>query len=349
MLKFFIIFVSMISIMFFSLIFFHKASMEKMAPDFVSQMPPGNEFINMERQKHTPPMNVPIVIILGLSSILVYLILNYINKNFIIPLSLIEKNVKQIKNGVLDVDFVSNSENAQIIDTFKTLNEMTSELKQKEKLQDNFIQNLIHDLRSPVIAQERAIEILQDEFEGNELIEGMAENNEAYLKMINDIIEALSQKEVKIEKIEFNFSKLADKIISALEPVSSKKNIEIKKSIQDDFTVWADYLSVNRIVLNLVSNAIENLDNDKRVIISAVKNANSTIITIEDNGKGMNSEQIERLFKKYVSGNKSSKKSVSGLGLSIVKDLVNKNNGTINVESQENLYTKFIIELPNKD
>lgn len=364
--KFFLIFIAIISLMFFSLIFFQKYSMEKRHEHQMNMhremtfenrpmehmMPPMSQMHKMPQQPQSkpdaPPVAIPIIVILGISSIFVYLVLKYIDKNFVKPLGIIENNVDQIKNGLLDVEFTTNSENNKIIDTFNTMNGMVEGLKQREKLHDNFIRNLVHDLRAPVIAQERAMEILSEELGENALVEGMVQNNDAYLKMINSIIESFSQKDIKIEKMDFNFSKLTDTVIEALKPAAEAKHIELRKSIKNNLTIWADYISINRIVMNLVSNAIDNIESSKVVTIRALKNQKSTVIIIEDNGRGMSEEEQKKLFTKHVQRSNSENKSVSGLGLSIVYDLVVQNGGKIQVESKENEYTKFIIELENE-
>lgn len=358
-LKIFIILITMISGLFFLLILFQKMAMEKTMEMNSYGYPPQasmRTFSNMPSNipsgapENEPPFAVPLMFIVVVSSIFIIIVLKYIEVNFIIPLSDIETNIKKIKEGSLEVKFQTKCENETTKETFLTLNEMVQELKEKEKLQDNFIQNLVHDLRTPVIAQERAMEILSEEMEDNPLIKGMVENNDAYLKMINYIIDAFSKKEVKIEKIDFNLSIPVKNVITALKSASDAKNITVKSEVSPDFILYADYISINRIIMNLVSNAIENIENDKTVTIKALKDNEKTTLIVEDNGHGIEEDNIKLLFAKYISIKKTnSKKSVSGLGLSIVQNLVHKNGGIIYVNSKKDEYTKFIIELPNKE
>lgn len=356
-LKFYIVFITIISLMFFSLVFFQKHTMEKKHEAmrlFEEQMNFDDDFAfhrlpPLKEKPEEPPLAIPIIFIFGISSVFVCIVLSHINKHYIKPLLTIQDNVKKIKDGSLDVDFETKSRDKNMVDTFDTMNDMVQGLKQREKLQNNYIRNLVHDLRAPVIAQERAMEILSDEMKDNELVEGMTKNNDAYLKMINAIIESFSHDDIEIEKMDFDFSKLADTVVDALKPMAKAKNIELRTAIQDKLTVWADYLSFNRIIMNLVSNAIENIDSNKTVTIEAKKNPKTTVITIVDNGKGMKEDEKENLFNKHLKENLGGKKSVSGIGLSIVYDLVEKNGGNIRVESEENKYTKFIIELLNEE
>ena len=299
-------------------------------------------------QKQEPPIFIPLLLILGLSSIFILCFLHHINKSFVTPLYLIQNNLKEIKDGNLNISFKSRNENKAISETYTTLNEMIEGLKEKEKLQNNFVQSLAHDLRAPIVAQERAISILQEEFNNHELLDGMMSSNDKYLKMINLILEAYSEREIKIDKINIELHKITTSVIKELTPIAKSKNITILNKIPQDFNIYADFISINRIIMNLVSNAIENIENGKKVEISALKKNNKTLINIIDNGSGISEEKLKTIFDKYASGNKTGRKVISGLGLHIVKDLVTQNGGTINVSSKENEYTKFTIEIPNK-
>lgn len=349
--KFYCLFIITISVMFFSLVFFQKQGMQQNAP----QMMPHEEFLFNSHQPPMPPRNqqeppiaIPLLFILGISSVFILCFLRYIDKSFVTPLTLIQGNLKEIKEGKLEIKFENKSESESIKETFNTLNDMISGLKEKEKLQNNFIQTIAHDLRAPIVAQERAISILQDEFNNHELLEGMMANNETYLKMINLILEVYNEKKINIEKTNISLHKIVNSIIQELKPMANKKNITIINKINNDFMVYADFISVNRIMMNLISNSIENIENDKTISIKGIIGKNKTKIIIEDNGSGIDEETIKHIFEKYSSSNKSRKKLVSGLGLYIVKDLVTQNDGTIYIESELNKYARFIIELPRK-
>jgi signal transduction histidine kinase len=192
------------------------------------------------------------------------------------------------------------------------------------------------------------MEILSEDMEENPLLKGMIENNESYLKVINSIIETLKLKEITIEKTDINLCELTGTIFKALKPAATAKNITLINKVNKEFVIWADYMSLSRIIMNIVSNSIESIDENKIIEVSAQRLPTATSVSIKDNGCGISQADIKNIFNKYVSNNKSGKKSVSGLGLSIVKDLVNKNYGKIYIDSKLNEYTRFVIELPNR-
>lgn len=355
------------------LLSFHKMNMEndrktqevRMAQQLVMQMPPGGPTGHGELGSHRgqmpflpppmppqkdPPLAIPQIVIILSSLLMCALLVLYMNKIFIIPLGGIIRNLEKIKKGNLDVKFETNSENEDVKRTYATLNEMVTGLVEKEKLQKNFIQNLAHDLRAPINAQNRALTILQDEFGGHELLSGMRENNEDYLKMINLILECYKSEEVagQIEKAELNLYSLVNSIIAAFEPLAKAKDVAITNFVEPEFKIFGDYISINRILANLIANAIENAQ-CKKIEISAQKSEVHALVSVRDDGIGIEEEKLGKIFEKYT-GYAASAKVVSGMGLSIVKNLVQDQGGEIAVESVAGLdadsYTKFTLKLP---
>lgn len=345
--KYLIIFTSIISFMFFSLTGFHQYKMEIKDENFnIRNNDTEIDIASPQPPPQNPPTSIPLIFIILVSSVFTYIVLRNIHKNYVKPLTDIQDGVKKIKNGNLETRFEAMSESKAVKETNLALNEMVETIQEKEKLQDDFIRSIIHDLRAPIVAQERAMEILNEEMQDNELVKGLMENNNTYLKLVNGIIDTFSQREIVIEKTTFNLNKLLDSIFTALESLFDSKNIKLIRHVDHNFMVWSDYISLNRIIMNLIYNALENIDCGKVITIRAIHNEKSDNIIIEDNGKGLNRAQISTLFTRHIKRSELENKLISGIGLSIVHDLVVQNDGTINVESEENLYTRFTIELP---
>jgi len=346
-LKFFILFVLTVSFLFFGLVGFQKREMEQHTAMFrppynvpMPDMPP------RPVPAKTPPIFIPAFLIILLSSSFVFFLLKYLDKNFVSPLIAIKSGVKKIKEGGLDVEFKTKSEDTTVQETFDTLNSMVLGLVEKERLRENFIAMLSHDLRTPVLAQERAISILKEEFGTHELLDGMFENNEEYLRMINLIVETFNAKDIEIKKEKFNLERLIDTVLLALKGPVCNNNITTVKNIPENFTIFADYISFHRIFMNLISNSIENAGQNKTVKIEAKNEAGKSVITVLDNGSGIEDEVLEHIFDKYASFKKGKKgKTVSGLGLYIAHELTEKNGGKLKVETEKGSFTKFIIEI----
>lgn len=303
--------------------------------------------------KKAPPLFIPPFVILLVSFILCLFLAVYLKNTFLSPINIIISGLSKIKDGNFNFRFNTNSKNAEIKQMFETLNELINSLNMRDKLRDHFIKNVVHDLRAPLIAQNRAISILQEDFSGgNVLLTGMEENNTRYLNMINQILECYTIDDCNTTyiKTKIDLSELAISIKKSLESLLIEKNISLKINIDSDkAVVFADYLSMVRILTNLIANCIENIEKGKEIKIEANNIDNSSVIIVEDNGNGIKSEYINHLFDKHVSLNRSGAKVVSGLGLSIVKELVEKNGGNIFIESEIEKYTRFRIILPNEE
>lgn len=128
------------------------------------------------------------------------------------------------------------------------------------------------------------------------------------------------------------------------EPLLIKKNLTIKTEIPDEIVnIYGDELRLKEVITNLLKNSIEAFDSDKGLIAISLYTSDDTAkLVIKDNGCGISSEQIPEVFNPFI----TFKKNGTGLGLSIVKTILEHHNGTIRLESNENMGTEFTISLP---
>ena len=340
---FFIIFL-MIFLPFFGLIEFQKMTQQREMQMFENDIFQEEYFTPPPMQE--PPSEIPLIVMAIFSSVLTLLFVKYLAKNFINPLGELQNKIKQIGEGNFDVDLKAEKYNPTIKTTFNTLNNMATSLKEKQCLQESFIQGLTHDLRAPALVQDRVISILEDELGNNELVDLLKNNNENYLKLINLIIENYNSTEEIMNKTTFNLKQVINGIYNVLKPVFREKNLKFNTEITDESQIYADYSAINRILLNLISNAVEEIDNNKEISVTSKETDDSFIISVEDNGNGIAPDFIPYIFEKNASLHQTGQKAVRGLGLSICKKLTEQMNGKIRVESEFAKYTKFIIELP---
>lgn len=279
----------------------------------------------------------------------------YIKKNFINPFIIISEASKKIKNGDLFFKVSSDVKHPEVVETIKVFNDMVDGLKEKNELKNNFITNLTHDLRTPLMAQERAIELIVHEFEELGLIEqlqltkGVDKNNKHLLRMVNLILESyqFDSNTINLKIADVDIYGLINQCFEQLNILALGKNISLINNISQDFSIIkADAGSLKRIFLNLIVNAIDNIPENSIIQISG-KIYNDTIeIVVEDNGTGISSEDISHIFDRYYTGKSDERKIGSGLGLYVCKGLVELHKGKITAESEKDKYTRFIISLP---
>lgn len=297
----------------------------------------------------------PGTIILFAGLLLSLIISYYTNKNFINPLMTISNATKKIKNSDYSFKLDENIKPKEIKQTFENFNEMIAGLKEKEELKNSFIENLTHDLKTPLIAQERALNLISREFKENGMLEqhqlakGLEKNNKDLLKMITLILEScrIDSENVQVVISDVSIYELINEIFEKLNSIIIEESIQLINNIPKDFpNVKADLLTLQRVFLNLVSNSIENASENGKVEINGTFDDKFITITVEDNGVGISEIDQQHLFDRYYTGKTDERKLGSGLGLYVCKKLLSLNNAEIFVTSEKNVYTRFTIKLP---
>ncbi|MEJ5245078.1 MAG: HAMP domain-containing sensor histidine kinase [Bacteroidota bacterium] len=145
-----------------------------------------------------------------------------------------------------------------------------------------------------------------------------------------------------------NLSDMVNDICEDMEIVAEEKNIKIYKNIQSEVFIDGDKNKIQQVVINLIDNSIKYTPNGGEIRISLHYSQNSATLVIEDNGIGISKEQIPFIFQKFYRTPNAKKVGVqgTGLGLSLVKSIIDLHKGNITVESQENKGTKMIVSFP---
>jgi signal transduction histidine kinase len=134
-----------------------------------------------------------------------------------------------------------------------------------------------------------------------------------------------------------------DKNIQFLMPEFQKKQIDVKKIFpQEPARIMADREQLYRAFMNIFMNSIQALENKGQITVNIIPGRDNYTVVIEDNGPGIKREHMERIFNPFF----TTKDKGSGLGLSIVKKIVEGHNGSITIESPERHGTRVIINLP---
>jgi two-component system sensor histidine kinase BaeS len=234
-----------------------------------------------------------------------------------------------------------NDEIAQLTSTF---NEMGEALKKYESLRKKILTNVAHELRTPLTSIRGEIEgIIDGVFEPNdERLESILEEIHR-LESIIVAIESLSRAEatsVNIKKEFVDFKSFIDEIILQFEKELSEKDIFLNIDIEDNLMIYVDKNKFKQVIINLISNAIKATEGGQISIIG-YKKEDSINIFIKDSGKGISEKDLPYIFERFYSGFGS-----IGVGLAIVKEIVEAHKGDISVESDEGKMTEFRIVLP---
>lgn len=237
------------------------------------------------------------------------------------------------------------------------LRHMTKKLhKEGKQVRFQFLTLLSHELKSPLNVIEGYLRIMQEKQAGNSLksYEKMIDQSLARVKTMRTLIMDLldlthieaGRKKRTITQI--NLKQIAKNAMEAMMPMAIQRDITIKCHEFETIEYLADPEEMEIIFNNLLSNAIKYNKTGGEVVCSAKLEQSKIVISINDTGIGIAQESFDKLFKEFSRIKTTENKNISGsgLGLSIVKKLVNLYNGSVEVESTEGVGTKFKIFLP---
>ena len=245
--------------------------------------------------------------------------------------------------------------NKKLTETSNELKELSAQLKKanqtleiKDKQKDEFLDTVTHELRTPITAIRAASEILHDDDEipeeiKKQFLKNIITESDRLNRLIDKILD-LEKFETGKQKIQLTKGNIVQTISKALSPLKQlilNQHIKVEfEENQPQIILFYDEERIIQVVTNLISNAIKFCDENEGLIrISIASEKDETIIiTIFNNGKGVNSDDLESIFDKfYQSNNQNIKKPIgSGLGLAISKQIIEAHQGKIWAKNQEN-------------
>ena len=239
------------------------------------------------------------------------------------------------------------------------LKRITHKMKQEgKKIRYQFLSVLSHELKAPLNALEGYLRMMQEKQAGDRIedytapIERSLQRIQGMRNLIMDLLDftkiRLDRKEEKIEEV--NLAEIASGAIVTVQPYAIQMDVNITLDIRSDVVIMADPGDIEIVFNNLISNAVKYNKSGGKVEITIDCSDNDAIIIVTDTGIGITKNDTENLFAEFVriKNEKTRNISGSGLGLSIVKKVIELYHGTINVESTPDVGTVFTIRLPKK-
>jgi len=300
------------------------------------------------------------IVILGVVVVLFFLLL------LAIYLIINNKRWKIVNGKLREQQQIITEYNEELLQQAEELEILTKELQGSNLDKDRFIAILAHDLRNPFTAILSLSDFLAESVRTLEMkkIEEMLRILQgASKKAYNLLIDILMWVQSKSGKLPFepkvvSFSEIYDKVFASVQLNASLKKITITNFSDNNVTIFADSNMLNTILRNLISNAIKFTENGGTINISIGLHENNSanehntpkyqLITVSDNGIGMNSQVVSTLFddSHTISKEGTTNEKGSGLGLRLCKEFVEKHGGKIWVESEVGKGSHFKFTLP---
>ncbi len=240
------------------------------------------------------------------------------------------------------------------------LKHSVDERDQIARQREDFVSRLTHDLRTPLVAADRMLNLMQQGALGEltpamqEAISTMLRSNQNLLTMVNTLLEVYRY-EAGRKRLTFspvNLSKLIQEVVGELTPLATDKKLTLtfegtgQENGQPIDTIMGDRLELRRVIINLIGNAIKFTDSGyvKIRLGSNPASPDWVILEVEDSGPGIPAEDQPTLFESFVQG--SHRRGGSGLGLHLSRRIVEAHNGAIEVKSEVGRGSTFIVKLP---
>lgn len=228
-----------------------------------------------------------------------------------------------------------------------------SKMKEIEDMQKQFLSDVSHELKTPMSAIIGSVEILKrDGMESpeifNEFMDVLLKESYRMQNIINDILELsrLDQTKVSLDYQELDVKAVVKESMDLFEPLAKEKHLSLIYHNQIKEPLILDYSTVKTILSNFISNAIK-YSNEGIITIKTKKEDDTFILSVQDEGIGIPKNKLNYIYDRFYQVDKSRSSKIStGLGLSIVKKIVELNQGTIDVESSAGIGSTFIVKLP---
>ena len=233
----------------------------------------------------------------------------------------------------------------------RSFNEMVSELSAIETLRSDFVSNISHEYKTPIssirgFARRLKKDTLTDE-QRNEYLDIIISESERLTRLSSNVLllSRLESTEKLSEKAEYSLDEQIRRTILLLDPQFQKKELEVEAAL-DSVLIVANDEMLNHLWLNLLENAIKFSHNGGTIKITLGTTLDAVVVTISDEGVGMDDNVKKRIFDKFYQGDQSRATEGNGLGLSLVKRILELENGKIVITSELHKGTCFTVSLP---
>lgn len=298
-------------------------------------------------------INKVIIIIAAVTIIITIIIAIIISNSISNPIYKVSRMTKLIKNGGYNNKLKYRTNIVEIDELIHSINDLAYELEEQENLRKRLTTDISHELRTPLTNVQTHLEAI---------IDGIWEPTGDRLNSINEEVIRLTSLVNQLKNLakydseknilnltQVNLKNLIINIIYNNEGIALEKNIKIDYDLEDTDAL-VDKIKISQLIVNLLSNAIRYTKENGQIYIRLYKEQDNIKIHVKDNGIGIPKDSIKYVFERFYRVDKSRSKSSGGIGvgLTICKSIADLHKGSIDVKSEINVGSEFIVTLPLK-
>ena len=269
------------------------------------------------------------------------------------PIVDITNQAKELSKGNYNIKF--DGDNIVELDELAgVLTVAASEMNKTNELRRDLIANVSHDLKTPLTMIKAYAEKVKDiSYKEKEKMDKdldvIIDESDRLNNLVNDLLN-LSKIESSNDNLNitsFGIKEVINEVLRRYDVIQEKEGYKIEVEMKDDIKVSADKDKIYQVLYNLINNAIEHTGDDLTVKIKVENKKDTCLISITDSGKGIPKEEIPLVWNKYYTKKKNHRRNTvgTGIGLSIVKGVLEEHNVKYGIDSKVNKYTTFYFEL----
>ncbi|MFV0352479.1 MAG: sensor histidine kinase [Oscillospiraceae bacterium] len=269
------------------------------------------------------------------------------------PLNRLSAAARKMAKGDYDVEVATHGDD-EIATLTEDFNAMAKEVKRSAELQKDLLANISHDLRTPLTLIKGYAETVrdlsgEDPQKRTEQLNVIVDETDRLSALVNSVLELsrVSSGNEKLEPVRFSLCQLCDEVAYRYEVFAKKNNLTFDFSSEGTCEVFADPMLLERVLHNLLGNAVQHVGEDGYVGLRVFMTESKRVrLEVTDHGKGISEEDIPHLFERYYRSRSDSGKPGTGLGLSIVKAILDAHYANYGVNSKPGEGAVFWFELP---
>lgn len=297
---------------------------------------------------------IPIVALLFLSVIFGMVLFLFVGQVILKPVQRFSEAIKIVAKGDFSIE-LSNEKSRikEVQDITQNFNLMVRELSSIETLRSDFVTNVSHEFKTPLAGIEGYASLLQDkslpESERDECIKLIIDSSKQLSALTENILDLsrLENQEVVLDKKEFRIDEQIREAVLLLENKWTEKNIDLIVNLVKVKYVGNKNL-LRQVWLNLLENAVKFTPENGCIEIHLLNIGDQITVKVKDNGRGMEQAEINHIFDKFYQVDRARKQTGNGLGLALVKRIIDLCGGSIEVQSELGKGSEFTVMLPNK-
>lgn len=277
----------------------------------------------------------------------------HLSKTLNEPIINITNEAKKLSKGNLKLNF-EESNIKEIDELANTLIYANNEINKTDELRRDLLANVSHDLKTPLTMIKAYAEMLRDidnlsDDKKRENLNIIIDETDRLNILVNDILNLskLESNKETLDKSEFDLVELIKNIVKKFDILVEKEKYEFILDMPKKAYVFGDKNKISQVIYNLVNNAVNYTGKDNKVYINVIENKKSYLVEIKDTGKGIKEEELNIIWDKYYKNEKNHKRNKvgTGVGLSIVKNILESHQFKYGVTSTINKGTTFYFEI----